>query len=163
VEPVKDYTREETATTEPTSLTPLNRVVDAVPLESDSGRHFTELVDKYLASSCHDAAKAAEIRNWLTGFGHNDAAFSSLAQKSFLAREVVATSRDLSALGTAGLAALDAIAAAKPLPTDQQARLQNVIAEAVKPKTQLLLIPVAGVNKLVAAASQSSVCSTPMP
>ena len=163
VEPVKDYTREETATTEPTSLTPLNRVVDAVPLESDTGRHFTELVDKYLASSCHDAAKAAEIRNWLTGFGHNDAAFSSLAQKSFLAKEVVATSRDLSALGAAGLAALDAIAAAKPLSTDQQARLQNVIAEAAKPKTQLLLIPVAGVNKLVVAASQSNVCSTPMP
>src|SRR5579864_8440466 len=40
VEPVKDYTREETATSEPTSATPLNRLVDAVPLESVTARHF---------------------------------------------------------------------------------------------------------------------------
>src|SRR5246500_4548805 len=39
VEPVKDYTREQTAPVEPTSQNPLNRVVDAVPLESDAGRH----------------------------------------------------------------------------------------------------------------------------
>src|SRR5216110_4027814 len=31
VEPVKDYTRERTAPAEPTSATPMNRVVDAVP------------------------------------------------------------------------------------------------------------------------------------
>src|SRR5882757_9444892 len=40
IEPVKDYTRERTAPAEPTSSTPLNRVVDAVPLESDAGRRF---------------------------------------------------------------------------------------------------------------------------
>src|SRR5450432_2454065 len=38
VEPVKDYTREQTAATEPTSAAPLNRVVDAIPLESRAGR-----------------------------------------------------------------------------------------------------------------------------
>src|SRR2546423_9838127 len=32
IEPVKDYTREQTAPAEPTSATPMNRVVDAVPL-----------------------------------------------------------------------------------------------------------------------------------
>jgi len=37
IEPVKDYTRERTAPAEPTSGTPMNRVVDAVPLESDGG------------------------------------------------------------------------------------------------------------------------------
>src|SRR5438309_1916817 len=36
LEPVKDYTREQTAPAEPTSLTPMNRVVDALPLESDA-------------------------------------------------------------------------------------------------------------------------------
>ena len=50
VEPVKDYTREETAPAEPTSATPLNRVVDAVPLESATARHFGELVDKFIAA-----------------------------------------------------------------------------------------------------------------
>jgi hexosaminidase len=45
VEPVKDYTREEIATVEATSLSPLNRVIDAVRPESDTARHFADLVD----------------------------------------------------------------------------------------------------------------------
>jgi hexosaminidase len=163
VEPVKEYTREETATFEPTSQTPMNRLVDAVALESDAGRHFSELVDKFLATSCHDAATAAEIRNWLTRWSHNDAAFGALAQKSFLAKEVVATSRDLSAIGAAGLAALDAIAAAKPLATDQQSQLNSVVAEAAKPKSQLLLTPAAAVKKLMDAASQPNTCASGKP
>ena len=40
VEPVKDYTREETATEPATSATPLNRVVDAVRPESATARQF---------------------------------------------------------------------------------------------------------------------------
>jgi hexosaminidase len=163
VEPVKDYTREETATAEPTSLTPLNRVVDAIPLESDAGRHFSELVDKFLASSCHDEASGAAIRSWLTRWSQNDAAFSPLAEKSFLAKEVVATSRDLTAIGTAGIAALDAIGVAKSLATDRQSQLNSILAEAAKPKNQLLLIPASAVNKLVSAAFQSGACAATKP
>jgi hexosaminidase len=158
VEPVKDYTREQTAPVEPTSQNPLNRVVDAVPLESDTGRHFSELVDKFLAGSCRDTALASELRQKLARWSQNDAAFSSLAQKSSLANEVTATSRDLSAVGTAGLRVLDAIAAGKPLATDQQSQLSSVLAQAAKPKAQLILIPVAALNKLLAAASQPNVC-----
>ncbi len=47
VEPVKDYDREKLAPAEPTSMTALNRVVDAVPLESDKAREFGELVDNF--------------------------------------------------------------------------------------------------------------------
>ncbi len=159
VEPVKDYTREKTAPVEPTSQNPLNRVVDAVQLESDAGRHFSGLVDKFLAGSCHDIALANELRQRLTRWSQNDAAFSSLAQKSNLANEVTATSRDLSAVGTTGLRALDAIASGKPLPTDQQPQLSSLLAQAAKPKAQLILIPVAAINKLLAAASQPNVCA----
>jgi hexosaminidase len=158
VEPVKEYTREQTAPGEATSQTPLNRIVDAVSLESDTARHFSELVDKFLASTCRDAALAAELRAKLTGWSQNDAAFLPLAQKSSLAREGAATSRDLSAIGNAGLAALDAISAAKPLSPAQQSQLNAVLTEAAKPKVQLLLVPVAAIQKLVAAASQASVC-----
>src|SRR5579864_8535947 len=62
VEPVKDYNREKLAPEEPTSQTPLNRVVDAVPLESDKARDFGELVDKFLASNCKDADSGARLR-----------------------------------------------------------------------------------------------------
>src|SRR5260370_24898595 len=54
IEPVKGYTRRQTAPAEPTSATPMNRVVDAVPLESDAGRRFNDQVDQLLAASCHD-------------------------------------------------------------------------------------------------------------
>jgi len=40
IEPVKDYTREQMALAVPTSGTPMNRAVDAVPLESDAARQF---------------------------------------------------------------------------------------------------------------------------
>src|SRR5216684_2957129 len=97
VEPVKDYTRERTAPAEPTSATPMNRVVDAVPLESDAGRHFGELVDQYLAGSCHDAALADRLRAQVALWRDNDAQLQPLAQRSLLVREVAARSQDLSA------------------------------------------------------------------
>ena len=77
VEPVKDYTREQTAPAEPTSQTPLNRLVDAVPLESSSARHFSELVDKFVASSCHDTVVSNELRLQLTQWSQNDASFAT--------------------------------------------------------------------------------------
>ncbi len=163
LEPVKDYTREETAPHTAVTTTPLNRLVDAVPPESDAGRHFSELVDKFLSGSCHDAASTNTLRAQLTLWGQNDATFSSLAQKSFLAREVAATSHDLSAIGAAGLRALDAIAGGTPLPADAQTQLSAVLAEAAKPKSQLLLIPAAAVKKLVDAASRQATCLNPKP
>ena len=159
VEPVKDYTREETATVAATSQTPLNRVVDAVSPESDAARHFSELVDKYLAGTCRDAALDSRLRARLSLWRENDAVFSQLTQNSFLAKEVAATSRDLSSIGAIGLTALDAIAAGKPLSAAQQSELNSVLSDAAKPKTQLLLMPVAAVQRLVAAASQSSPCA----
>ena len=49
LEPVKDYTREETAPAADTSATPLNRVVDAVRPESATARQFADLVNKLAA------------------------------------------------------------------------------------------------------------------
>jgi hexosaminidase len=157
-EPVKEYTREQTAPFEATSLTPLNRIVDAVSLESDTARRFSELVDKFIAGSCRDAAVAAELRAFLTTWSQNETAFTSLAPRSFLVREAAATSHDLSAIGGAGLAVLDAIFAAKPLSIDQQTQMNATLAEAAKPKVQLLLVPVAALQKLVNASSQPTAC-----
>ena len=159
VEPVKDYTREQTAPFEPTSQSAMNRLVDAASVESESARRFSELVDRFLASSCHDAAASTALRSELALWSQNDATFASLAQKSFLAKETIATSRDLSAIGAAGLRALNAISAGTQLSSDQQAQLNSALTEAAKPKTQLLLVPVAAVKKLVDAASQSTVCT----
>ena len=163
VEPVKDYTREQTALAEPTSATPMNRVVDAVPLESDAGRHFGELAEQYLASSCRDVAVEARLHAQLALWRDNDARLQPLAQRSFLVKEVAANSQDLSALGAAGLAALEAIAKGQPASDSWKAQQLAVIEQAKKPKAQLLLIPVPAVQKLLEAATSSGVCSAAKP
>jgi hexosaminidase len=161
VEPVKDYAREETATSEPTSATPLNRVVDAIPLESASSRRFGESIDKFIAATCHDAAADARLRARLTAWRDNDANLQPLAQRSFLVKEVSATSQDLSTLGAIGLAALDFIAKKQRAPEDWKAQQLAVLQQIQKPKGQLLLMPAPAVQKLVEAASTGGVCSSP--
>jgi hexosaminidase len=163
VEPVKDYTREQTAPAEPTSTTPMNRVVDAVPLESDGGRRFNEQVDQFLASACHDSAAEARLRAQLTVWRDNDAMLRPLAERSFLVKEVAANSQDLSWLGTAGLAALEAIAKGQPASDSWRAQQLAVIDQVKKPKAQLLLIPLRGVQKLIEAAAAGGACSNLKP
>jgi len=163
LEPVKDYTREQTAPAEPTSATPMNRVVDAVPLESDAGRRFGELVDQFVAASCQDPAVEARLRAQLTAWRDNDAMLQPLAQRSFLVQEVAGRSQDLAALGSAGLAALDAIAKAQPAADSWKAQQLASIDAAKKPKAQLLLIPAPAVQKLVETAAASGACSTAKP
>jgi hexosaminidase len=163
IEPVKDYTRERTAPAEPTSATPLNRVVDAVPLESDAGRRFGELVDQFVASTCHDPALEARLRTQLTAWRENDNILQPLAQRSFFVKEVSANSQDLSALGAAGLSALDAISKGQPSSDSWKAQQLAIIDQAKKPKAQLLLIPAPAVQKLIEAAGTGGACSGAKP
>jgi hexosaminidase len=159
VEPVKDYTRAQTAPVEATSQTPMNRVVDAVPLESDAGRRFGELVDKFISTSCLDGDAGAQLRAQFVAWRDNDAKLQQLAQRSFLVREVAERSQDLSALGVMGLAAFDAIAKRQPAPDAWKTQQLATIEQMKKPKAQLLLMPVAAVQKLVEAASAGGTCT----
>jgi hexosaminidase len=159
VEPVKEYGREKLAPAEPTSLTPMNRLVDAAPLESAAARHFSNTVDKFLAAQCKDAVLEAKLRAQFTQWRENDAKLQPLAQRSFLVKEVVQTSTDLSALGAAGLAALDNIAKGTAAPDQWKAQQTAAIQEIQKPKAQLLIIPAAAVQKLIDAASTGGACS----
>jgi hexosaminidase len=159
VEPVKDYTREETATQPATSDMPLNRVVDAIPLESRAGREFSELVDKYVASGCHNAATGAQLRAQLILWRDNDAKVQPLMRRSFLVKEVVGTSQDLSAVASVGLAALDALEHGGNTDEAWKAQQSAVVQQAQKPKGQLLLMPAPAIQKLVDAASVGGSCA----
>jgi hexosaminidase len=159
VEPVKDYTREQTAPAEPTSATPMNRVVDAVPLESDAGRRFGEHADQFLAAACRDGVGEAGLRAQLAAWRDNDAKLQPLVQRSFLVKEVANTSRDLAALGAAGLAALDSMDKGQAAPDSWKTQQLAVIEQVKKPKAQLLLIPAPAVQKLIEAASSGGSCA----
>jgi hexosaminidase len=157
VEPVKDYAREQTATAEPTSATPLHRVVDAVALESDAGRRFTETVDKYLSSTCRDEGASNELRADLTRWRDNDENLEALAQRSFLVKEVAPVSQDLATAANVGLAAMDYLILDARATDDWKTQQLALLKELNKPKAQLLLIPLTGVQKLV-EASASGAC-----
>src|SRR5258706_6283444 len=61
----KDYSREASAGNPPTSLTPLNRLVDAVYPEAEDSRHLSGLVDQFFSSTCKDPTVGAQIREEL--------------------------------------------------------------------------------------------------
>ncbi len=159
VEPVKDYTREATATAEPTSATPLNRVVDAVSLESDVARRFAELVDKFVSSTCRDADAVARLRAQLSAWRDNDAGLQPLMQRSFLMKEVAATSQDLSSLAAVGLAALDFAAKGGAAPEDWKTQQLAIIEQIERPKSQLLVTPAPAIQELVEAVAAGGSCA----
>lgn len=159
VEPVKDYTREQTAPAEPTSLSPMNRVVDAVPLESDAGRHFGESIDKFIAASCADPDAAARLRAQFTAWHDNDRKLQGLSERSFLVKEVQATSSDLAALAAIGLRALDALSLGPASADGGKGPQVAALEQMKKPKAQLLLIPAPALQRLIEAVSLGGACA----
>jgi hexosaminidase len=160
VEPVKDYTREEIATVEATSLSPLNRVVDATRPESDTARRFADLVDALIAGQADPNAKQ-EVRTLLTRWRDNQNQLQALETQSFLLTEVASLSQDLSAVAATGLQALDYLDRGERAPDSWAAQQFAFLAEAQRPKAQLLLMVAPSVQKLVKASSgQKNAIST---
>jgi hexosaminidase len=152
VEPVKDYTREEIATVEATSLSPLNRVIDAARPESDTARHFANLVDALLEGQADSNAKQ-ELRALLIRWRDNQANLQALETQSFLLQEIVPLSQDLSAVAATGLQALDYLDRGERAPDAWATQQFALLEQAQKPKAQLLLMIVPSVQKLVEASS----------
>jgi hexosaminidase len=152
VEPVKDYTREEIATVEATSLSPLSRVVDAARPESDTARHFADLVDALIAGQADPNTKQ-EVRTMLTRWRDNQTNLQALETQSFLLTEIIPLAQDLSAVATTGLQALDYLDRGERASDDWATQQFAVLAEAQKPKAQLLLMVAPSVQKLVEASS----------
>lgn len=162
VEPVKDYDREQYAKVEPTSLDPLNRLVDAARPESLPAREFSELVEHLIASHCKDLAAATQVRASLAEWRDNDAKLQPLVAHSFLLSEAGPISRHLSAVATSGLQALDQISRAHPETPQWKVEQVAIIAEAEKPTSaQLLLMVAPPIQRLVEAATAGGACTSP--
>ena len=152
VEPAKQYARSSLAVTEPTVLTPLNRLVDAARPESTAARQFAGLLDA-LVSGQGKPGTEAQIRTMLIRWRDNDASLQSMAGQSFLIPEILPLSKDLSALGAAGLEALDYLDRAEAPPESWKAAQLARVAEAEKPKAQLLLMIAPSVQRLIQASA----------
>jgi hexosaminidase len=151
VEPVKDYDREELAVVEATSLSPLNRVIDAARPESATGRRFADLVDAVIAGRASAEAKE-EVRTSLMRWRDNQSNLQPLMTQ-FLLQEIVPVSRDLSEIATAGLQALNYLDRGERAPAAWATQQFALLQQAQKPKAQLLLMVAPSVQKLVEASS----------
>jgi len=152
VEPVKDYNREELAVVEATSLSPLNRVIDAARPESTTARQFGNLVDALIAGHADSEAKQ-EVKALLIRWRDNQSNLQLLESQSFLLKEIVPLSQDLSAVATTGLQALDYMDRGERAPAAWATEQFALLEEAQKPKAQLLLMVVPSVQKLVEASN----------
>ena len=157
-EPVKDYIRENTAPAVPTSLTPLNRVVDAARPESDTARQFSDMVNALLSGKAKPGTEA-QIRTLLSRWRDNQIELQPLAEKSFLVKEVLPLSQNLSALGAAGLAALDYMDHGERAPDQWRSQQLALIEQAKKQQAQLLLMIAPAVQKLIEASATPGAAS----
>jgi hexosaminidase len=164
LEPVKDYTRDQTATEPATSAKPLNRVVDAVRPESATARQFADSVNALVAGSARPGTEA-RVRSLLNRWRDNQLELQPLFEKSLLLKEVAPISQNLSALGGAGLAALDYLDRGEKAPAAWVTQQTTIVEQAKKPQSQLLIVVAPSIQKLIeASAGQvASSSSSPLP
>ena len=153
VEPVKDYNRWSDAKGPIDFHSPLTRMIDAVSPESDTARHFSDLVQAFVQSGYKDQAAEAQIRMWLTTWRDNDVRLQPLLGQTYLLQEDALLSQDLSALGAAGLQALDYLDKGQTAPDSWKTQQSALIEQSKKPMADLLLMVVAPVQQLVDASS----------
>jgi hexosaminidase len=151
VEPVKDYTRSDSLKGPIDFHAPLIRMVDAVYPESDTARSFRDLVQNYVRSGYKDKVAAGLIRNSLKTWQDNDSALHPLLEQSFLLHEVVPLSENLSALGAAGLQALDYLEKSEPCPESWRTQQNALVEQAKAPAADLLLMVAAPIQQLIEA------------
>lgn len=153
VQPPEGYTREELK--EYRTFTPLNRLVDAVPPESDTARKFNDLA-KLIVAGKASPEQWQEARNWLALWRDNDAKLQPLLEKSEISAELAPLSRSLSQVATMGLQALDDLEnrrVADPATLQKNMQLleaakkpQAILLDMVAPSVQLL-VQATGVQK----------------
>jgi len=154
VEPVKDYSREDDHKGAPINLqAPLNALVDAVYPESNTARQFSDLVRAFAQSGYKDQAAETQIRFRLGLWRDNDAKLHPLLDQSALLQSDAASSEFLSALGAAGLGALDYLDKSQPAPDSWKTQQAALIDQAKKHSANLLLMIAGPVQQLVEASA----------
>lgn len=151
VEPVKGYERGRTRPY--TSLTPMNRLVDAARPESDVARRFSRFVDELMAGKISNENKALLV-GYLKSWSDNDPKLQPMIADNQLLEGVGPLSRDLSDASSAGLRLVEILSSKGKLTSEEAVRFKQVIERAEKPKAALLLMVVPSIKKLYMATPQ---------
>ena len=145
VQPPKGYVREELRTY--TTFTPLNRLVDAVPPESETAREFNEIA-KRIAQGKATPQDWQQARQWLVLWRDNDAKLQPLLERSDITQELVPLSHNLSQVAEIGLQALDDLHDNRLVSTDARQRNIDFLKSSEKPQAVVVLMVVPSVELL---------------
>jgi len=156
VEPVKDYKREESLKGPIDFHAPLIRMVDAVYPESDLARSFRDLVQNYIRGGYRDKVAEGLIRSHLKTWQDNNSALHPMLEQSFLLHDVEPLSENLSALGAAGLQALDYLDKSVVSPESWRTQQLTLVEQAKTPTANLLLIVVNPIQQLIEASGSAA-------
>jgi len=128
-----------------TSRTPLIRLMDAVPPESESIRALEKSVS---------AGEYGGLRETLTAWRGNYSQLKTALAANFIAKECLPLSENLSKAGAIGLEALGYLEAKKSAPAGWAATQAQALKAIDKPVADVTLSAVRVVKALVAAASK---------
>ncbi len=158
VQPPLGYERDELRAYD--AFTPLNRLVDAVPPESDTARHFLEIANRIAAGGASpqdwDQAQA-----WLVLWRDNDAPLQALLARSELTQDLALISTNLHLIAQAGLEAIGYLREQRTPPAGWRSRQEALLKTSEKPDRASVLrnMIVPGVQKLVLATKQEFVAA----
>ena len=153
LEPVKEYKRHFQGY-QYTTQTPLNRLVDAAPAESEVARRFGALVDSVMngaagpSQSVASMRQLAVLRAQLLLWQANDTRLQPLLLVNFPLREYASLSIQLAAVSTVLLERLAQLQTNQPAPTAWQARARTTLDAAQAPVGQAELAIVRTARKL---------------
>jgi hexosaminidase len=134
------------------TFTPLNRLVDAVPPESETARKFSDLA-KLIAAGKASPAQWQEARKWLVLWRDNGARLQPLLERSEITAELAPLSRSLSQVAAMGLQALDEIENHHVAEAAALQKNLQLLEAAKKPQAVLLDMVAPSVELLVRATA----------
>ncbi len=108
VQPPLNYKRESVPGQAYDEIRPLIHMVDAIPAESETARHFAELAHAVAARTA-SPSQLGEARSWLKLWASNEAELAPMLGEKALTRELAGVSRNLSRAAAIGLIALDRV------------------------------------------------------
>lgn len=132
------------------TLTPLNRLVDTVPPESETARKFHGIVEQIVGRKA-TPEEWLQARQWLTLWRDNDAQLRPILVQSALTKELVPISRDLNQVATIGLQALGDLENNRAVRAEERQRNIDAVKAAEQPRAVLQNMVAPSVELLVQA------------
>jgi hexosaminidase len=136
-----------------TSLTPLNRVVDAARPESESIRHLTGVAATFLADPANHSDDKARLRSTFTVWRDNHSRLLPIIRSNYLLAGVTSVSEHLSKVGVIGLQALDYVESGKQPDASWITAQKEFLDLAEAPDAEVVLTATKPVRTLVQAAA----------